>query len=84
MSYGSFTMPKRKESEPLVKVTLNLYARDWTELQRLHPVIGASKALRTILRNYISSVEAKVARATEPTLASEIDVDLPEEKLANV
>jgi hypothetical protein len=74
-------MPKRKEAEPLAKVTLNLYRRDWEKLQELYPVIGASKALRSILRQHVTKVEAKVARATEDLVP---EIDLPEESLADV
>lgn len=47
-----------KES-PLQKVTLNLFAGDFSRLQELFPDIGASVVVRKLVRNYITALDAK-------------------------
>lgn len=45
-------MAQRKENEALIKVTLNLYASDWTWAQDTYTRSGASKAVRVALRKH--------------------------------
>lgn len=71
-------MPRKKLSEPSVKVTLNMFERDWRRLQELYPSVGASEATRQIVKAHVARVEAKIARARE-TLVPEFDVELNEE-----
>ena len=49
-------MTIKKESEPLVKVTLNLYQEDWRRLQEIFPYKNASLVVRRMLRSYIIKV----------------------------
>jgi len=44
-----------RSTEKLQKHTLNLYAGDFDELQNMFPEVGASVAIRTLVRNYIES-----------------------------
>jgi hypothetical protein len=67
-------MGRRKED--LEKVTLNLFPGDFQRLGELFPTIGASKALRSILRKYLQDIEARAdinARRVEVDL-EKIDV----------
>lgn len=53
---------KRKESEPLMKVCLNLYEGDFQRLQSLHPKVGAGKVIRTLVHSYLKTVTDKAIR----------------------
>lgn len=67
-------MPVRKESEDLVRVTLNLYERDYERLKELHPTIGAAKAIRQMVRNYLTRLDRQsAAAAMVPTLEIELE-----------
>lgn len=70
-------MAKRRSSEPLVKVTLNLFAADYERLGELYQEMDKATVIRLILRNHVQRVTEKVAKATE-TLAPEIDIELEE------
>lgn len=58
-------MPVRKSAEPLVKVTFNLYAKDYEKLKELFPELGASNAMRTILSRYLENLERESASRME-------------------
>lgn len=49
---------RRKEDIPIEKVTLNLYAGDMGFLQRMYPRLGASRAIRRLVRSYREKIEA--------------------------
>ena len=68
-------MTRRKEAEPLVRVTLNLFESSYARMQDLYPGMGAAKAIRTLVHQHVAQVEAKVARATED-LVPDIDVEI--------
>lgn len=68
-------MPRKKEAEPITKVTLNLYSDSWKRLQELYPGIGASKAARQIIRAHVMQVDKKIATESEVTVP-EIDVEI--------
>lgn len=57
---------KRKESAPLTKHTIKLYSGQLDKLQELHPRLGASKVIRTLIDDHIRSVEEGVAKSMEP------------------
>lgn len=67
-------MARRKEVEDLVRVTLNLYETDYQQMLALHPNIGAAKAIRQLVRNYLARVAESKLRRME-TLETEIDFD---------
>ncbi len=48
---------RRKEDFPLQKVTLVLYDGDFARLRELHPRLGASKVVRTLVRKHIREIE---------------------------
>lgn len=52
-------------SEDLQKVTLNLYAGDYTELMELYPDIGAAVIVRRIIRRFLEQVRAKGTASIE-------------------
>lgn len=52
---------RRKENEPIQKVTLNLFHGDFGKLQDLHGDLGAGRVIRYMVRAYIAKVEKKVA-----------------------
>lgn len=67
-------MPAKKESEPLVKVTLNLYASDYAQMQLLYQATGAAKAIRAVIRTHVQRVEARAAQTIGTV--SELDLEL--------
>lgn len=67
-------MARRKSGEPLKKITTNVFESDWRRLGEIYVDVGASLALRQILRNHLATLEAKLTRARED-LAHEIDID---------
>lgn len=54
-------MSLRKESEKIIKVTLNVYESDWDFFKNHYTKTGASKAVRTLLRNHCMSAQKKIA-----------------------
>jgi hypothetical protein len=69
-------MARRKEIEPLKKITLNVYARDWERMGILYPKVGPSAATRQLLRAHVMRVQAKAAAQTDDHLVQELDVDI--------
>ncbi len=55
---------RRKEDFPLQKVTLVLYDGDFARLRDLHPRLGASKVVRTLVRKHIQEVEHRANKET--------------------
>lgn len=53
-------MVNRRESEPLVKVTLNLYEYDYHVLQTAYEVIGATVAIRRIVRAHVQKLNERI------------------------
>ena len=66
-------MARRKEVRPLIRVTLNLYEEDYTRMLDLHPNIGAAKAIRQLVHNYLIRVDERSVQRLE-TLETEIDL----------
>lgn len=54
---------RRKEIEPLEKRIVNFFKGDFDKLRDLHPRIGASKAVRLLVRDHINRAEGKVETA---------------------
>ncbi len=53
-------MPK-KELEPTTRVHLWLFAKDWEDLTMIYgPTMGPSKAIRTIVRNFLTGIRSRV------------------------
>ncbi len=69
-------MPKKREVEPLVKVTLNLYREDYEKMHVLYAQTGAAVAIRALLRQHIQRVETRVAQLPTERLVAEIDLDI--------
>lgn len=53
-------MPNKREIEPLVKVTLNLYESDYHMLQAAYEVIGATVAIRRIVRAHVMKLNERL------------------------
>lgn len=66
----------RKLEEPTIRKHVVLFRRDYERIIELfHDNIGASRAIRKIVREFIKGVDAAVERgATRPT----IEIDLEE------
>ena len=47
---------------PVEKHTINLYEGDFDKLIEIHPKEGASLVLRSLLRQYLQNVEARVGQ----------------------
>lgn len=54
---------RRKEAEPLQKVTILLFEGDMEWLQGTFQKIGASRAIRRLVRNFRKDIESKVPRS---------------------
>lgn len=50
-------MARRKSDLPLQKVTLNLVTGDYAKMQALFPSLGGGAAIRTLVNNYIKSIQ---------------------------
>lgn len=75
-------MPKR-ESEPLERVHLTLFASDmlWLRHRYGDNQLGISKAVRTMIRGTIKKMEEKLAKSRTPLHLEDTDFpDLPEEE----
>jgi hypothetical protein len=64
---------RRKEDRPLQKVTLNLFADDYSKLQALYPRARAAKIIRELIRRHVRDHESQKDRA-----ASDLAIDLDE------
>jgi hypothetical protein len=62
---------KRRESRPITKHTLNLFAGQLDKLQELHPRLGAARVVRQLVENHIIAATAGTAKALE-----EVPVDV--------
>ena len=67
-------MPK-KEIEPIVKVTLNLYERDYSRLKALHPTLGPARAIRALVRSYVGRIDNRLSPQTTDGLIVELELD---------
>jgi hypothetical protein len=53
---------RRREDHAIAKHTLNLYAGDYEELQRLYGTrIGAAKVIRSLVRDHLKEIRHKAA-----------------------
>ncbi len=57
---------QRKETKPITKHTLNLYAGQLDKLQELHPRLGAAKVIRTLIDDHIRRQEEGLAQISPP------------------
>lgn len=60
-----------KETEELVKHTLNLYQGDYQKLQAMFPEVGAAIVIRKLIRRYINEIEEKAPSVDTATLEQE-------------
>jgi hypothetical protein len=60
------------ETEPLKKHTLFLYDGDFDKLATFYPELGASVAVRRVVRKHIQRLEAGIAAV--PQMENQIDV----------
>jgi hypothetical protein len=70
-------MPRPKELEPLVKVELRLYERDYAQLKELYPIAGPARVIRKLVRNYLDQ-RINSQRAPAPI---DLEIELSEEDL---
>lgn len=56
-------MPRTVENEPLTRHSALLYAGDFDKLGAYFPKIGATVALRKIVRSYLTQIDAQVPQA---------------------
>lgn len=66
-------MSRRRDEHNLKKVTLNLAEGDFERMGLLYPELGASKAIRVLIRGHVKS---KAREAPTPKLEEDL---LPEE-----
>lgn len=67
-------MSRRKAPEPLTKVTLNLYSSDYEQMQAIYPQVGATVAVRELVKAHVAKVRARLIKASGPLDDFEIDV----------
>lgn len=67
---------RRRENEPLQKHIVNLFEGDFGKMQALHPRLGASKAIRMIVRGHIKKAEEHAAQAVKPVQIDPNKVEL--------
>ena len=65
---------RRKEDLPLEKVTLLLFEGDLDFFKAMYPRLGASRAIRHLVRKFRLEIEAKVRT---DSLEHVEDIDLP-------
>lgn len=70
---GTPTMPRKASEIPLTKHNINLFEGDFTRLSTLFPTLGASIAIRHIVRETIRRAEA--AKGTAPLDLSDINAE---------
>lgn len=75
-------MPRKKELEDGVKVTLRLHRRDYERLKIMYPTHGPQRVIRALVTAHVSKVDRRVAETTE-RLVPELDIEITEEDLAN-
>lgn len=76
-------MARRQETDPLQKVTMNLYDGDFARLSELYPSLGAGKIVRELVRAHLTKIEVAArieepAWQTSPNSSPEILLHLPE------
>lgn len=69
-------MSRRSNTEPLTKVTLNLFSKDYERLQAMYPQVGATVAIRALVRQHVNRVEAKTSAMIDD---SGLDIELEDE-----
>lgn len=63
-----------KASQPLHKVTLNLFEGDFQRLQVYYAQVGAGQAIRMILRSHLNRLDAQHAQITSKTELEKVEV----------
>ena len=67
----------RSESEPLRRVHLHIYERDYERLLQFYgDTTGVSKAARTMIRRFLHNVEARAAAKAASKPLPEIPQDI--------
>jgi hypothetical protein len=56
---------KRRETQPMTKHTLNLFAGHFERLQTLYPRVGAAFVIRRLVEQHLADKE-QIAEATVP------------------
>lgn len=69
-------MTRRKNPEALVKITLNVNARDYARMKALYPRVGATVAIRALISAHVTKVEAKAAAAIDTSAIDDLDIEL--------
>jgi len=62
-------MAGKKEVEPLVRVTLNLYESDYHVMQAVYDSIGPQVAIRRIVRAHVQKLNERVTEMEEEAKA---------------
>tara|TARA_R110000868_G_scaffold134284_4_gene346201 strand:+ start:634 stop:840 length:207 start_codon:yes stop_codon:yes gene_type:complete len=68
-------MTRRKETLPIQKCTLNLYAGEFAKLQELYPRAGAAKVVRELVHAHLRNIEEQVAQQTTPIQIEDLPDD---------
>jgi hypothetical protein len=68
-------MAIRKESEPLQRVTLSLYKKDYQRMLDIYPVVGAAKVIRMLVHQHVSNLSQKIEDKLELIEELELEID---------
>ena len=75
-------MAAQKEIEPLLKITLNVYASDYQRLRDHYPQHGPQKVIRALIRGHFNKLDKAMAEIAAP-LIPHLDVELTQEELSD-
>lgn len=67
-------MAVRRESEPLKKITMNIFAHDQERMVEVYGALGYTVAIRNLVRAHLSRIDRKIAEGGE-ALMNEIDME---------
>lgn len=67
-------MPRPKETEPLMKVKINLFATDYERLKSLYPLAGPARVIRALVHAHVARIGAKAPAASDLDLEM-IEID---------
>lgn len=66
-------MPRRKSSEPLRRVLIPLYSRDYERLQSVFPDKGVAPAVRALVRGFLTRLDREVE---DKVLLDELEIEI--------
>lgn len=69
-------MSRRREAEPLQKITISVFASDFDRFKSMYPIAGHNKAFRALLRQHIQRVAQRVEAMVDTSVLDEVEIEL--------